>query len=104
MSESGQTEKSSTRAHLVRFTPDSDSWADIPGRQLRAKSGCEQSQQAPCTVATIYSITSSATESSDGGTVSPIILAVSVLMTSSNLVDCTTGKSAGFTPLRMRPV
>ena len=26
------------------------------------------------------------------------------LMTRSNLVDCTTGKSAGFAPLRMRPV
>src|SRR4029077_7848146 len=30
MSRLGQTEKSSTRANLVRFTPDSDSWADIP--------------------------------------------------------------------------
>ena len=78
--------------------------SDISRGQRSAKSGCEQSQQAPCTVATIYSITSSATESSDGGTVSPSILAVSALMTSSNLVDCTTGNSAGFTPLRMRPV
>jgi hypothetical protein len=26
------------------------------------------------------------------------------LMTNSNLVDCTTGRSAGFAPLRMRPV
>ena len=34
-----------------------------------------------------YSITSSATESSDCGTVRPSILAVSALMTSSNLVD-----------------
>jgi ABC-type uncharacterized transport system substrate-binding protein len=33
----------------------------------------------------------------------PRMRAVSTLMTSSNLVACTTGKSAGFSPLRMRP-
>src|SRR5215475_2017934 len=38
-----------------------------------------------------------------GGTVRPSIRAVAVLITSSNLVACTTGKSAGFAPLRMRP-
>ena len=42
--------------------------------------------------------------SSVGGTVRPSIRAVSALMTSSNLVDCTTGRSAGLAPLRMRPV
>jgi hypothetical protein len=36
--------------------------------------------------------------------VEPSILAVSALMTSSNLDACTTGKSAGLAPLRMRPV
>ena len=51
----------------------------------------------------LHSITSSARASSDGGTVRPSILAVWALMTSSNLVDCTTGKSAGLAPLRMRP-
>jgi hypothetical protein len=51
-----------------------------------------------------HSITSSAVESSVGGTARPSILAVSALITSSNLLDCTTGKSAGFAPLRMRPV
>src|SRR5262249_30477867 len=50
-----------------------------------------------------HSITSSAVESSVGGTARPSILAVQALMTNSNLVDCTTGKSAGFAPLRMRP-
>jgi hypothetical protein len=34
----------------------------------------------------------------------PSALAVGTLMTSSNLVDCTTGKSAGLAPLRTRPV
>src|SRR5215831_18671931 len=50
-----------------------------------------------------HSITSSAVANSLSGTVRPSILAVGALMTSSNLLDCTTGKSAGFAPLRMRP-
>src|SRR5512138_1348817 len=51
-----------------------------------------------------HSITSSARVRSVGGTVRPSSLALSALMTSSNLLACTTGKSAGFSPLRMRPV
>src|SRR5262249_56697143 len=53
--------------------------------------------------AALHSITSSATASSEGGTVIPSVRAVCALMTSSNLLDCTTGRSAGFAPLRMRP-
>jgi hypothetical protein len=40
-----------------------------------------------------YSITSSAITSRDGGTSRPNILAVWVLMTSSNFDACTTGRS-----------
>src|SRR5262249_43301529 len=50
-----------------------------------------------------HSITSSARASSVGGTVRPSVPAVWALMTSSNLVGCRTGRSAGFSPLRMRP-
>ena len=50
-----------------------------------------------------HSITSSAMASSDGGTVMPSILAVSTLITSSNLLAWTTGRSVGLAPLRMRP-
>jgi hypothetical protein len=50
-----------------------------------------------------HSITSSARASSVGGTVMPNTRAVSALMTNSNLLDCATGRSAGFAPLRMRP-
>jgi hypothetical protein len=50
-----------------------------------------------------YSITSSAMASNDAGTVRESILAVWALITSSNWVDCTTGRSAGLAPLRMRP-
>ena len=50
-----------------------------------------------------YSITSSAVVSSDGGIVRPSAFAVFRLMTNSNFVGCTTGRSAGFSPLRIRP-
>src|SRR5262245_32626721 len=53
-------------------------------------------------LAALHSITSSAVESSVGGTVRLSALAVLRLITSSNLVGCCTGRSAGFSPLRMR--
>ena len=51
-----------------------------------------------------YSITSAAATSTDGGIVRPSALAVFKFTVSSTFVDCCTGKSAGFSPLRMRPV
>src|SRR5262249_3517356 len=53
--------------------------------------------------AALHSITSSARARSRSGTSELSALAVLRLSTSSNLVDCTTGRSAGFSPLRMRP-
>jgi hypothetical protein len=50
-----------------------------------------------------YSITSSAVANNVGGTLRPSIRAVEALMTNSNFVDCTTGRSAGLAPFRMRP-
>ncbi len=50
-----------------------------------------------------YSITSSARASSVGGISRSSALAALRLMTSSNLVDCMTGTSAVFAPLRLRP-
>jgi hypothetical protein len=49
-----------------------------------------------------YSITSSASASSLSGISRPSAFAVLRLITNSNFVDCWTGKSAGFSPLRMR--
>src|SRR5262249_27451564 len=54
-------------------------------------------------LASLHSITSSARASSVAGTSRPKALAVLRLITSSNLVDCTTGRSAGFMPLSIRP-
>jgi hypothetical protein len=51
---------------------------------------------------TAYSITSSARASSVGGTSMPSAFAVFKLMASSYLVGACTGRSAGFSPLRMR--
>src|SRR5215470_653035 len=46
-------------------------------------------------------ITSSARPSSDGGIVRPRVFAVLRLITNSNFVGCSTGRSAGLEPLRI---
>jgi hypothetical protein len=56
-----------------------------------------------CSKQPLYSITSSARASSEGGTAIPSALAVLRLITSSNLVGCSTGRSDGFVPLRILP-
>src|SRR5262249_39822002 len=50
-----------------------------------------------------HSITSSASASNAGGTSRPSTFAVVRLITNSNLVDCITGRSPGFSPFRIRP-
>src|SRR5262249_535762 len=52
-------------------------------------------------LAACHSITSLARRRDDSGIVRPSALAVVRLMTSSNLVGCSTGRSAGFAPLRI---
>src|SRR5262249_38290261 len=76
-------------------------FALLCARRQRPRGCCapEQRDELP----PFHSITSSASASSLPGTVRPSILAVWALITNSNLVDCTTGKSAGLAPLRMRP-
>src|SRR5436309_9417235 len=53
-------------------------------------------------LAALHSITSSARASSIAGTSRPSAPAVLRLMTISNLVGACTGRSAGFSPLRIR--
>jgi hypothetical protein len=69
------------RGRYVRFVPE----ADIGQAQLAG-----------------YSMTSSARASTDGGIVRPSAFAVLRLITSWSLVGACTGRSAGFSPLRMR--
>src|SRR6516165_4552985 len=54
-------------------------------------------------LAALHSITSSAMASTPGGTSRPSAFAVLRLMTNSNLVGCCTGRSPGFSPLRIFP-
>ena len=84
-----------TSAALPKADVNSTHWPPT----LCAKSGREQLQQIQR-----YSITSSAMASSDGGTSMPSACAVCRLRANSNLVDCSTGSSAGLAPLRMLPV
>src|SRR5262245_21172649 len=76
--------------------------ADFGGRQRAEGFGCheERERSRPCCSA-FYLITLSARNSTDCGIVTPICFAVFRLMTSSNFVGCSTGRSAGFVPLRI---
>src|SRR5262249_44914557 len=65
----------------------------------RGRAAEQRDERAPS-----HSITSSARASSVGGTSMPSARAVGRLMTKSNLVGCTTGRSAGLAPLRILPV
>jgi hypothetical protein len=77
-----------------RFTPESGHPVGGLGCPLCAMNGRK---------ARPYSIISSARPSSEFGTVIPKVLAVFRLMISIVFVDCCTGRSAGFSPLRIRP-
>src|SRR5262249_18322287 len=66
-------------------------------RERPRRRAAEQCDERP----PFHSITSSARASSVAGTIRPSALAVVKLMTRSNLVGCSTGMSAGFTPRRI---
>src|SRR6266404_562729 len=66
-------------------------------RRCRSQHSKQADERAP------HSITSSASASNLSGTSSPSALAVLRLITSSKLVGWTTGRSAGFSPLRILP-
>jgi hypothetical protein len=76
---------------------------DLPrlglGGERRGKQNGTRASKERATV--YHSITSSARPSSDGGIVRPRALAVLRLMTSSNFVGCSTGRSAGLAPFRI---
>src|SRR5262249_4032561 len=91
--------------------------AEIAGRQAAEKSDhrhrrrlsagserprCCRASESGNELAPVHSITSSARASSVGGTSMPRAFAVLRLITSSYLVGACTGRSAGFSPLKMR--
>src|SRR5262249_31716805 len=69
-----------------------------PERPRRRRAAEQRDELAAAT----HSITSSARASSAGGTSRPSALAVFRLITNSYFVGACTGRSAGFSPLRMR--
>ena len=84
--------------HDVCFTPKTGHRATGPQCPLRAISDHSRRSKRHA-----HSITSSASASSLSGISRPSDLAVLRLITNSNLSDRTTGRSAGFSPLRIRP-
>jgi hemolysin III len=71
-------------------------------RRPRRRRAAEQHNELATLHVCAHSITSWARASSDDGTSKPSVLAVLRLITSSYLVGACTGRSAGFSPLRMR--
>src|SRR5215204_3248692 len=71
--------------------------------RVRAERPRRRARKPRDELASPHSITSSARASRVGGTSRPSALAVLRLRISSTFVDCTTGRSAGFSPLRIRP-
>ena len=94
----------------VRFTPNSDRESGFSQEAMSALPPTADMCSAQADVCLVpkadisnfYSITSSACASSAGGTAMPSALAVLRLITSSYLVGACTGRSAGFSPLRIR--
>jgi hypothetical protein len=82
---------------------------DAPASETLHDSGPSRSRHAvgrfdpEAAIRLSYSTTSSARARIEGGTVRPSALAVLRLTTSSNLVGCSTGRSAGLAPLRILP-
>src|SRR5258708_13514570 len=73
-------------------------------RRERPKQRRRRAAESQDELAAPHSITSSASCWRCSGTLMPSILAVLRLITNSNPVRCTTGRSAGFAPLRILPV
>src|SRR5262249_2543447 len=99
------SERREIRLRLVFVEPHKH--ADAPHavalRRACRRRPCRRTPEPHDELPPSHSITSSATASRLGGTVMPSALAIFMLITSSNLVGCITGKSEGLSPLRMRP-
>ena len=95
----GQKPALPRRSIAVRFRPNKQT----PAGRVECDGVCHKETYAVQQTAS-YSITSSALTSSVFGTLKPSAFAVLRLMTNSNLVGCITGRSAGFSPLRIRPL
>src|SRR5499425_1478882 len=97
------TEYAHTLRHSVRRSgvEEPDHWHRLLLRPRRERPRGPTTKQRD-ELAALHSITSSARASTDDGISRPSALAVLRLIKSSYLVGACTGRSAGFSPLRMR--
>jgi len=93
---SGSTSEVGSRNREVRFTPENRLNSDIAACPFGAN--CRLMHRSK---RHRYSITLSARSRSDSGIARPSVFAVLRLMMSSYLDACSTGRSAGLTPLRI---
>ena len=98
MSALGHKQTFAVQNGMSALPPKADMCGALALCPLCAKSGLMQ-----CSKKVRHSITSSAICWRCTGTVRPRVLAVLRLSTNSNLVGCSTGRSAGFVPLSIFP-
>src|SRR6516165_9376670 len=77
-------------------------WHRLLRSRRKRPSSCRAAEQR-YELAPPHSINSSASDRNDAGMVRPSALAVVRLITNSNFVSRSTGRSLGLAPLRMRP-
>src|SRR5262249_8939720 len=82
---------------------ESDGWRRLLLRECRERPSGRTADECDELAPPHHSITWSARPSSESGTVRPSAFAVFMFITSSILLACCTGKSAGLSPLRTRP-
>src|SRR6516164_5453416 len=99
-SETGETNVIGFRRPLAQITDHRDDRL-LRTNHLRIGEGHAGKQRDK--LAPLHSITSSARAESVGGISNPSVFAVFRLITNWKLVGCATGRSPGFSPLRMRP-
>src|SRR5262249_50163995 len=87
----------------VKLHSNQSSFDSPEGREADARLRTNVTRLSPQTAAPLHSITSSARPSKGRGTVTPNAVAVFILMVSTTFVACWTGRSEGFSPLRIRP-
>ena len=93
----------------VRFTPNSDHKSEFPHKVMSALppkadmcGATSNVRFGPKADIGLHSISSSVSAMSVEGMVNPSFLAVLRLITNSNLIGCSTGKSEGLAPLKIR--
>src|SRR5262249_12148367 len=90
------------RPRLVGENSDETPWLALLRARRERPRGSLAAEECD-ELAPLHSITSSARASSVGRPVRPRARAVGRFIANTNLADCTTGKSAGFSPLMIGP-